>query len=99
MKCPTASALNTHIVLKLKLHMLEEKGTVASSCESVKYLLETYAIENIFAETDAGMMLSIKPSNKFPPKYAEALSNQVLRCNRVHDEYVHKGSFIESLSE
>lgn len=40
-----------------------------------------------------------QPLNKSHTKYAEALYNKVVRCDRVYDEYMLKGIFIEFLLE
>lgn len=85
------------IILKLKVHRHQKQNTVASYCEVVKYLLETYATDDITAETDDDMIQRTQPSNSSPEEYAEALWNKALKCHREYDEYVLKRIFMESL--
>lgn len=47
---------NVCISLKSKLLRSQEKGTVASYCEAIKYLLKTYTTEYVFPESYIDMM-------------------------------------------
>lgn len=99
MKLPTAVALNTGIVLKSKSHDRHQEGALTSYGEAVNQLLETYATEDVIAEANADMMQLTQPSNKLPAECSESLSNTVLRCERVYDEYLVEGIFTEGFSE
>lgn len=65
MKCPVA-ALKARIPLKPKFHKAQKQGTVASYCETVFYLLKTYANDNVITETGAYKMSSTQLCNKLP---------------------------------
>lgn len=65
MKCPVA-AFSTGLALKPKSHKHQKGGPVASYCEAVNYLLNTYGKGNVIAETDTDMMKFPWPSNKSP---------------------------------
>lgn len=97
MKRPATAALNACVVLRSKWHKRQKEETVTSYCEAQNYLLETYASYVIIAELDAEMIRFTQPSSKPPRKFDEDFSNRALRCNRVFDEYVHKGKFIVEL--
>lgn len=99
MKKPAAAALNSRISLPSKSHRRHKEGTLTTYCEVVNYLLETYATDDVIAETDAEILRFTQPPTKSPTEYAEALWNKALRCDRVYDEYVLKGIFIEGLHE
>lgn len=63
------------------------------------YFRDTYAMDDITAETDAHMMQLAQPSNKTTTEYAEKLWNETFRCSRKFDEYVLKRIFNERMSE
>lgn len=56
MKRPATAALNACITLQPKSHWRQKQGRVTKYFEAVNYLLETYANDNIIAETDAHIM-------------------------------------------
>lgn len=90
---------NAWIELILKLHKDEMYCLVASYCEGVNYLLDTYAPDDIIAEAETDMTRFTQPSNKLLTEYAKALWNKELRCDTVYDEYVLNRIFIEGFSE
>lgn len=61
--------------------------------------LETYATDDVIAETGTDMMRFTQPSKKSPAEDEEALWNKAPRCDRVYDEYVFKDIFSERLSK
>lgn len=68
-----------------------------SYCEPGNSLLETYATNDIFAETDASMIQFAQSSNKSITDYAEALWKKTLGFDRANDEIVANGNLIEGL--
>lgn len=64
-----------------------------------KYLLQTYAIDNVIAETDASLTRYIQPLTMSPTQYAESFVASSLRCVEFYNEYFLKRIFIESLHE
>lgn len=96
MKKPAAAALNTRIALYLKLKRARKEGKLASDCEVVNFLLETYATDDIIEEMDAVILYFEQPSHTPPTEYLEALWNKAQRCDRTHDEYVFMGIFLEA---
>lgn len=87
-KRTAATLLDARIALQSKSHKRQKEDMVASYCKAIDYLLETYAINDVIAETDADMMHFKQPSNKLLTEYSEALWNNALRSDRVYDEYV-----------
>lgn len=64
--------------------------------ESVKFILEMNVTNIVIAEADAHMMHFTQLLNRSSTEYTEAaLWNKLVQCNRVYDEYVLKGIFIE----
>lgn len=59
----------------------------------VRYHFETYATDDVIAETDAALPRYIRPSTLSPVQYAEALVTTSLRCKELYNEYVRKGIF------
>lgn len=94
LKCATVAVLNFCIELQSKWHKHQKERTVPSYCETVNYLLKTYATDHIIAETDINMMRFSQPSSKSRTEYAEAHWNMVFRCNRVYDEYELRESLL-----
>lgn len=68
-------------------------------CEAVNYLLETFTKYNIVSEIDDDIVQLTLVWNKFPMEFAEVLWIRALRRDKVYDEYVLKGIFIEALAE
>lgn len=80
MRCPTASALNARIELRSKWHSRQKEGTVMKYCETVNFLVETYATVDIFGETRRYYAFT-ELSNKPPTEYAGAMWNKALKCD------------------
>lgn len=72
-KRPDAGALEAHMALRSKWHRRQEEGTVMTYCESVNFLLDTYATDEVIVETADDMMHFTEPSDRSPMEYAEAL--------------------------
>lgn len=72
MKWP-ATALNRHTAHQSMSHKRQAEGIVYLYSEAANYLFETYAEDDIIADTDADMMHFTKPSRTVPEKYVNAL--------------------------
>lgn len=70
---------------------------MTSYFEVVKYLLGTYATDDVIAKIGAKILHFTQLSNMTPTEYVEMLSNKALRCDRVYDEYFFKEKFLEGL--
>lgn len=95
MRRPAAAGLNARMSLKSRSHSCQQEDTVTFYCETVIYLLKTYAIDDIIAKRDAGMMPLPQPSNRAPTAYVEARWNRALRCDRACDECCLRGIFVK----
>lgn len=63
----------------------------------MSYPFQTYAIDDIIAETGATLACLAQPCTMFPTQYAESLVYKSLRCGEFYDEYVLEGISIERL--
>lgn len=62
---------------------MEIKKTTISYSEVVKYLIYTYVTDYDITKMDAKKLCFTQPSNMTPTEYAEVLSRNTLRFNRV----------------
>lgn len=74
--CFAAATLNVCIAFKYKPRKCHKEGKVTSYCEAVNYLLQTYATDDLIAETYSDMMQTARLSSNSPTAYAEALWNK-----------------------
>lgn len=81
---------DTRIAFKAVLQELQKEGTVTSSYEAVNYLFETFAMDDIIAETDAFMICFTLLLNKSPSRFVEALWRKDHFCNELFDQYEQK---------
>lgn len=95
LKYPTAVTLNARNALK-KVAQASKKCTVSLCGKAVSYLLKTCET-NVIAEMHADIMHFTHLSSTSTAEYANAPWNKLLQCNRVYDDYVLKGIFIEGL--
>lgn len=75
------------------------EGSVTFYWENVHYFVETYATDEKTAKVDADMMRFNQSFNETTMLHSEALWNKVVEVDKVHDEYVLYGIFIEGLLE
>lgn len=74
------TALNPRISLIFKLsHKPPNEGALATNCEMLHSMLETYTIEDVIAETNAEMMRPTQPLNKTPIYGAQLFWAEALR--------------------
>lgn len=59
---------------------IEEQECVHTYVEAVNYLLFSYAIDDVIANTDSKIKSFIRFSSQMAVKFAEALKDKVLRC-------------------
>lgn len=76
MKCPAAVALNERIALKSKSYKSQKEDTESSYCDTVNYLLETYATDYVMANTDPDIMQLAQSSCKSPTEYVSHCVNR-----------------------
>lgn len=88
MKHPVAAALNVRIALPSKRHRFQKESTVTTYCEAINYPVDTYAGDDVIAETDSDMRRITPLSNKSAMEYAEAGQSKALRCHCVYDKFV-----------
>lgn len=98
-KGPAVAAVNACIVLRSTSQNRQKEGVVTSYCKAVKYLLERFAPDHVFAKTDDDMMRCAKRSSKRPTESDDDLWNEVLRCDRVYDKNVLKRISVKGLLE
>lgn len=63
----------------------------------VNHLLQTFATDDISAETDAALLIFPQSFTMLPTQCAEAVLSKSLKCGEVYEEYVLKGIFIKGL--
>lgn len=97
LKKPAAAALNYCIALSSKLHRRRKDGTLTSYCEMVIFVLEIYAPDYVIIEWGVEILSFTQLSNMTQSEYAGALRNKALCCNRVYDESLCKGIFIQRI--
>lgn len=62
-------------------------------------MLETYAKKDVISETDAKIIRFTQPPNQNSIKYAELLWVKSFRYDRVFDENVPRGKFMEGIQD
>lgn len=74
MKMQIASAPNSRIALRAKsLHNRHKEETLTTNWVKLGYLLDTYARDDVIAEADAEITISIESLNKTLIDYTELL--------------------------
>lgn len=85
------------ITLKSKSRKRQKQCTVTLYYGGVNYLLQTYATDDVVAESEADKMRFTQPLNNSPIECPETLENKTLRCDRVHEDMYSKAFFNEEL--
>lgn len=93
-----AAAINSPIALKSKSHRRQKDGKVTFYCETVSYLLEKFASDDVMAETYMDMMWFTQLSNKLPTEYAEARWKVVPQWHCVYEKFILNESLLDSWS-
>lgn len=99
MKRSSSTTLNASSASKCKSPKGEEQGTVRSFYGPIKYLLNTYATDDMIAEGDACKTPFTQPLNESRIEYIEALWNKALRRQGKYDEYVLEDIYTEASLE
>lgn len=64
---------------------------------SGRVLFQTYATDDIIAETDTTLKRYTEPLTMLPTQYEETLVSKSLRCGEIYDQYILKAIFIKRL--
>lgn len=87
--------LKIRITLSSKLYKRRMETTFTTCCELVKHLLEISLTDHEMFEMSTKILQLIQTSSTKPMEYAEPLWNRAVHFERVYDEYVFQGIFIE----
>lgn len=83
MQKQTVATLNSRIALSSNLRRGQKEGALTTYCKLLNYLLETYATNDVIAESDAEIMHYTQPPNKTPAGYTCLLWSKALHCDHV----------------
>lgn len=96
MKKPDGAALSAKTFLTSSSWPHQERK-LTSYCQAVRYLLNTYATDDITFEADAHIINYRQLQNFNALDYLQSLWKKALRCGPVYDEYQLKSTCIEAL--
>lgn len=73
----------------------KQEAELTTYCKAVKYLLKTYATNDVISEADAEITNFKQPTGMTAVCHCEVLWEKALGCGRVYDEPRLKAIFIE----
>lgn len=85
-------------VLAIVFHYIEVQECIYTFVEAVKYLLNSYTTDDVFANASSEIKLFNEFSNRTAIQYAKTLEEKALRCGNAYFEQLTRSIFVQILS-